>query len=77
MSKTYTTSQKIEDLANLTEEEYKRWLNDEPTGKESLDEEIPAWKELTKKIKKTIRTDKKLIELIRNERTNRNRNSKK
>lgn len=77
MSKKYTTSQKIEDLANLTEEEYKRWLNDEPTGKESLDEEIPAWKELTKKIKKTIRTDKKLIELIRNERTNRNRNSKK
>lgn len=77
MSKKYTTSQKIEDLANITEEEYKRWLNDEPTGKESLDEEIPAWKELTKKIKKTIRTDKKLIELIRNERTNRNRNSKK
>lgn len=59
MPKKYTTSQKIEDLANLTEEEYKRWLNDEPTGKESLDEEIPAWKELTKKLKRQL-------ELIKN-----------
>lgn len=59
MFKKYTTSQKIEDLANLAEEEYQKWLNDEPTGKESLDEEIPAWKELTEKLKKIVKIKKK------------------